>query len=94
VFAAGAAKRPGPANQNGPMGTSEFTVRRGRVELYVTDTEGTDVIHLLESVVGEPVALVGQSMGGHTAPLVASAWPDLIDPTRAQPRCCASAIVG
>ncbi|ANP74320.1 Alpha/beta hydrolase [Cryobacterium arcticum] len=38
-----------------------------------------DVIHLLESVVGEPVALVGQSLGGHTALLVASARPDLVD---------------
>ena len=115
------------------MGTSEFTVRRGPVELHVTDTAGTgspvvilhglagsstemlataralphhrvlvpdarghgrstrrpddvsreahvaDVIHLIETLVGEPVALVGQSMGGHTALLVASARPDLVE---------------
>ena len=30
-----------------------------------------DVIHVIESAVGGPVALVGQSMGGHTAMLVA-----------------------
>jgi pimeloyl-ACP methyl ester carboxylesterase len=37
-----------------------------------------DVVHVLETVVNEPVTLVGQSMGGHTALLVAAARPDLV----------------
>jgi pimeloyl-ACP methyl ester carboxylesterase len=37
-----------------------------------------DVVQLIETVIGEPVTLVGQSMGGHTALLVASARPDLV----------------
>ena len=38
-----------------------------------------DVVHVIETVVGEPVALVGQSMGGHTAMLVAADRPDLVN---------------
>jgi pimeloyl-ACP methyl ester carboxylesterase len=37
-----------------------------------------DVVHVIESAVGGPVALVGQSMGGHTAMLVAAQRPDLV----------------
>lgn len=37
-----------------------------------------DVVHVIETAIGEPVTLVGQSMGGHTAMLVAAARPDLI----------------
>ncbi|QAY74025.1 alpha/beta hydrolase [Agromyces protaetiae] len=37
-----------------------------------------DVIGVIEHVVGGPVVLVGQSMGGHTALLVAAARPDLV----------------
>ncbi|WEO75883.1 alpha/beta hydrolase [Cryobacterium sp. SO2] len=37
-----------------------------------------DVVFVIETVIGQPVALVGQSMGGHTALLVASARPDLV----------------
>ena len=37
-----------------------------------------DVVFVIETVVGRPVALVGHSMGGHTALLVASARPDLV----------------
>lgn len=37
-----------------------------------------DVVGVIESVVGGPVALVGQSMGGHTAMLVAAVRPDLV----------------
>ncbi|MGF9649811.1 alpha/beta hydrolase [Pseudarthrobacter oxydans] len=37
-----------------------------------------DVVHVIESAVGGPVALVGQSMGGHTAMLVAAKRPDLV----------------
>ena len=36
-----------------------------------------DVVRVIEAV-GPPVALVGQSMGGHTAMLVAAARPDLV----------------
>lgn len=37
-----------------------------------------DVVQVIETAVGEPVALVGQSMGGHTAMLLAAARPDLV----------------
>ncbi|MDP9983344.1 pimeloyl-ACP methyl ester carboxylesterase [Pseudarthrobacter oxydans] len=37
-----------------------------------------DVVQVIETAVGGPVALVGQSMGGHTAMLVAAARPDLV----------------
>jgi pimeloyl-ACP methyl ester carboxylesterase len=37
-----------------------------------------DVVHVIESAAGGPVALVGQSMGGHTAMLVAAKRPDLV----------------
>lgn len=37
----------------------------------------SDVVRVLEAV-GPPAALVGQSMGGHTAMLVAAARPDLV----------------
>lgn len=37
-----------------------------------------DVVHAIEAVVTTPVTLVGQSMGGHTAMLVAAARPDLV----------------
>jgi len=37
-----------------------------------------DVVHVIESAVGGPVVLVGQSMGGHTAMLVAAKRPDLV----------------
>lgn len=37
-----------------------------------------DVVHVIEAVIGDPVTLVGQSMGGHTALLVADARPDLV----------------
>jgi pimeloyl-ACP methyl ester carboxylesterase len=37
-----------------------------------------DVVHVIETLVGAPVSLVGQSMGGHTALLVAAAHPDLV----------------
>lgn len=37
-----------------------------------------DVVRVVESVVGEPVTLIGQSMGGHTALLAAAARPDLV----------------
>ena len=38
-----------------------------------------DVIRVIESLVGAPVILIGQSMGGHTALMVAAARPDLVD---------------
>lgn len=38
----------------------------------------TDVVRVIETAVGGPVALVGQSMGGHTAMLVAASRPDLV----------------
>ncbi|MEC5185779.1 pimeloyl-ACP methyl ester carboxylesterase [Cryobacterium sp. MP_3.1] len=38
-----------------------------------------DVVFVIESVLGSPVSLVGQSLGGHTALLVASARPDLVE---------------
>lgn len=38
-----------------------------------------DVVHVVETLVGAPVTLVGQSMGGHTAMLVAATRPDLVD---------------
>jgi len=38
-----------------------------------------DVVHVIEAEVGRAVSLVGQSMGGHTAFLVASARPDLVE---------------
>lgn len=37
-----------------------------------------DVVHVIETAVAAPVALVGQSMGGHTAMLVAAKRPDLV----------------
>lgn len=37
-----------------------------------------DVVHVIEAVIGGPVTLVGQSMGGHTALLVAAARQDLV----------------
>lgn len=37
-----------------------------------------DVVRVIETAIGGPVALVGQSMGGHTAMLVATARPDLV----------------
>ncbi|MGY4543647.1 pimeloyl-ACP methyl ester carboxylesterase [Arthrobacter sp. UYNi723] len=37
-----------------------------------------DVVQVIETAVGAPVILVGQSMGGHTAMLVAAARPDLV----------------
>ena len=37
-----------------------------------------DVVYVIKAVVGGPVTLVGQSMGGHTAMLVAAARPDLV----------------
>lgn len=37
-----------------------------------------DVVRLIESAAVGPVALVGQSMGGHTAMLVAAKRPDLV----------------
>jgi pimeloyl-ACP methyl ester carboxylesterase len=37
-----------------------------------------DVVHVIESAAGGPVALVGQSMGAHTAMLVAAKRPDLV----------------
>lgn len=37
-----------------------------------------DVVHVIEEVLGHPVVLVGQSMGAHTAILVAAARPDLV----------------
>lgn len=38
-----------------------------------------DVVFVIEAVLGRPVSLVGHSMGGHTALLVASARPDLVE---------------
>ncbi|WP_344796576.1 alpha/beta hydrolase [Frondihabitans peucedani] len=38
-----------------------------------------DVVHVIEALAGEPVTLIGQSMGGHTALLVAAARPDLVE---------------
>ena len=38
----------------------------------------SDVVRVVESLDCAPVALVGQSMGGHTALLVAAARPDLV----------------
>lgn len=38
-----------------------------------------DVVHVIEALVGGPVTLIGQSMGGHTALLVAAARPDLVE---------------
>lgn len=37
-----------------------------------------DVVRVIESVVRAPVTLIGQSLGGHTAMLVAAARPDLV----------------
>ncbi len=37
-----------------------------------------DVVRVVESVVSAPVTLIGQSLGGHTAMLVAAARPDLV----------------
>lgn len=37
-----------------------------------------DVCHVLERLAGGPVVLAGQSLGGHTALLVAAARPDLV----------------
>lgn len=37
-----------------------------------------DVVHVIEEALGHPVILVGQSMGAHTAMLVAAARPDLV----------------
>ena len=37
-----------------------------------------DVIRVIETVAGEPATLVGQSLGAHTALLVAAARPDLV----------------
>lgn len=37
-----------------------------------------DVVHVIEAEPGHPVDLVGQSMGAHTAMLVAAARPDLV----------------
>ncbi|MFC8303275.1 alpha/beta fold hydrolase [Specibacter sp. NPDC057265] len=37
-----------------------------------------DVIRVIEKAAGAPVTLVGQSMGGHTAMLLAAARPDLV----------------
>ncbi|PNI09521.1 alpha/beta hydrolase [Arthrobacter sp. AFG7.2] len=37
-----------------------------------------DVVRVIETVVGAPVTLVGQSMGGHTAMLVAAGHPELV----------------
>lgn len=37
-----------------------------------------DVVRVIETAVGGPVTLVGQSMGGHTAMLVAAARSDLV----------------
>jgi len=37
-----------------------------------------DVVQVIKTVVGAPVVLVGQSMGGHTAMLLAAARPDLV----------------
>lgn len=37
-----------------------------------------DVVRVIETAVGGPVALVGHSMGGHTAMLVAAERPDLV----------------
>ena len=37
-----------------------------------------DVVHVINAVIGGPVTLVGQSMGGHTAMMVAAARPDLV----------------
>ena len=37
-----------------------------------------DVVRVIESVVSAPVTLIGQSLGGHTAMLVAAARPDLV----------------
>ncbi|WP_461172941.1 alpha/beta hydrolase [Arthrobacter sp. Z1-9] len=37
-----------------------------------------DVVHVIESAVHGPAVLVGQSMGGHTAMLVAAQRPDLV----------------
>lgn len=38
----------------------------------------SDVVHVIEAAVTTSVTLVGQSMGGHTAMLVAAARPDLV----------------
>ncbi|MCU1522567.1 MAG: Alpha/beta hydrolase [Arthrobacter sp.] len=37
-----------------------------------------DVVQVIKTAVGAPVVLVGHSMGGHTAMLVAAARPDLV----------------
>jgi len=39
----------------------------------------SDVVRVIEQLVVGPVSLIGQSMGGHTAMLVAAARPDLIE---------------
>ncbi|WP_247046243.1 alpha/beta fold hydrolase [Arthrobacter rhizosphaerae] len=38
----------------------------------------SDVVQVIKTAVGAPVVLVGQSMGGHTAMLLAAARPDLV----------------
>jgi len=39
----------------------------------------SDVVAVIEHLVGRPVALIGQSMGGHTALLVAAERPELVE---------------
>jgi len=39
----------------------------------------SDVVLVIERLVGGPVGLIGQSMGGHTAMLVAAERPDLVE---------------
>jgi pimeloyl-ACP methyl ester carboxylesterase len=40
------------------------------------DAHVSDVLRVIDELVGEPVAVVGQSMGGHTALLAAATRPD------------------
>jgi pimeloyl-ACP methyl ester carboxylesterase len=56
-------------------GHGRSTTRPGDIsrEAFVAD-----VVHVIETAVAAPVALVGQSMGGHTAMLVAAKRPDLV----------------